>query len=160
MTERFQRAFNALTTAYFEGTLAKGHCCKCAVGNLCNNTETWSYLFCSSQSGQTIYYDGQYLRNPFVNSPDDRVLIIKRALSEIAATGYTWQELAKVEEAFETNTKIWVSKYEYHSEQAILEDQYNGLAAVFKVLCELDGIEDSMQYETQLKNHPKLVEHV
>jgi hypothetical protein len=34
MTQRFEKAYNALYNAFMNGTLAKGTCAACAVGNI------------------------------------------------------------------------------------------------------------------------------
>lgn len=49
MTERFQKAYDALVNAFFDGTLAKGTCKACAVGNIVG-----------AACGATIKYNKRY----------------------------------------------------------------------------------------------------
>lgn len=163
MTKRFNKAYDVLVQAFFNGTLAKGDCKCCAVGNIVagaygatieihEGTATcsminhlWKALFCTSwgiQAKRVPYYGKTY---------------IEEALYSIEATGYSEEELAKVEYAFETNTNIHIEDYCKNSEQDILEDQYNGLCAVFDVLCELDNIPKEPKYSNKLKEKEGLV---
>lgn len=168
MTQRFERAYNALVKAFFEGTLAKGICAACAVGNIvgdamggtvsiagyycnCRNKEGdtidnsfWSYLFCTADGDQ---------RRDFYNTDETTINTKDRLLT---LTGYEAEELARVEYAFETNSLIKYKKYDFYTEQEILEDQYNGLAAVVDVLCELDGMENATSYKQKFREHPQL----
>jgi hypothetical protein len=157
MTERFNRAFNALTTAYFDGKLEKGVCSACAIGNICGGV-MWSYLFETSSQEQIVYYNetkGTLLR-PFAGPADKQADIIEAALLEIGDTGYSWKELAQIEKAFEQNTTIDFLDARCSNEQELLEDQYKGLAAVVDILCELDGIETVQEHKAAFRKHPKL----
>lgn len=156
-SERFNKATDALYNAFFNGTLAKGNCLKCAVGNIVSSclgavnendayekgAWKWKRLFYTNEKGQ---------QNPKNNYLENA---ITEALKIISYTGYTEDELAKIEYAFETNTKINHEDYFQYSTQETLEDQYNGLVAVFDVLLELEGIENNGHKE-KLKTHPKL----
>lgn len=154
MATRFNNAINALVQAFFNDTLAKDSCAACAVGNMvaygfgkklnpCNLNETvrskdgvdnraWIKAFYTANGQQ------KFFREAFV---DSGVLTCARA------TGYSVRELAKVEYAFETNTRIVAIDYGLHTKSEIMQDQYNGLMAVVEVLCELEGIEDPAEYK-------------
>lgn len=157
MTQRFEKAYSALVNAYFNGTLVKGMCTACAVGNIVadaqggvisvNNgirctthSNFWGALFATHR-------DMQVNRISIYPQEADRLLSL---------TGYTAHELAEVEFAFETNTKIHVNMYEVVCEQFILQDQFNGLCAVVDVLLELDNITDN-GHKSKFREHPKLV---
>jgi len=146
-SERFDRAVKALVKGYLNGTLKKGRCSMCAVGNIVYESGEfekpitvdlshtyWSDVF-STQFGHQLFdldnYDGQ-------------------AKKLIDSTGYSVEELARVEKAFETNTKILSVFYEDYSPQRIDEDQLNGLYAVVDVLCEIEGIEEEADSYKQL----------
>lgn len=166
MTKRFEFAYNALVQAFFNGTLAKGTCTACAVGNMVaaandfpierietedeisfegdDMIEYWSDLFFTTSIGQ--------LRRNHATKDED----VKIALSLIEKTGYSEDELAKIEFAFETHTQIQFDYYHKHSEQEILEDQYNGLCAVFEVLCKLDNVK-GVDYKAKLQEREGLV---
>ena len=149
MTQRFQKATDALYDSFFNGTLAKGVCVRCAVGNIVGaaqhalgndgNNAWWSSLFYSSCGKQFRYY----------NYPYHEALLL-------TLTEYTADELAEVEWAFENNTRIDHSVYNIHTEQEILEDQYNGLCAVFDVLMGLDGMDEEPVHQAKLRTHPQL----
>ncbi len=154
--ERFNRAINALVTAFFNETLAKGTCAACAVGNIvahaygqkindinkatvdCDgiSNQAWKRLFMTNSSNKQSLY-------PF--GTDDK--FIEEALSLISKTDYNMFELAKVEYAFEINTNMWFNTYKCYTKEQIMEDQYKGLMAVVDVLCELDGIEEPNIYK-------------
>jgi hypothetical protein len=80
-----------------------------------------------------------------------------------AKSGYTAQELSQVEMAFETNTKyskeIGTTWLYPPTEEILIEDQYNGLAAVVDVLLALDNIKPEDHYKGKFKTHPKLITH-
>lgn len=144
--ERFDNAIKALVQAFFDETLAKGNCAACAVGNMvasawgqkvgsdlrevaCGpiNNSSWNNLFTTS--------DGvQFKGLSFINSDDDGELAIY-------PTGYSAEELAKVEYAFETNTSLEWRHYRVSHKSEIMEDQFKGLMAVVDVLCEIDNID-------------------
>lgn len=78
----------------------------------------------------------------------------------IKATGYTVPELMKVEKAFEQSAKILHKDYKHHTEAEVKSDQYNGLVAVTKVLCEIDSIPaesyiDTLAYSVDPDFHPE-----
>lgn len=158
---RFEKAYNALVDSYFNETLAKGTCTACAVGNIVTaalggeiiptsikgrftnttpeQSEYWYHMFWSSGGKQASYIK---------DYPEDSKKLQK-------LTGYTARELAKVEFAFENNTKIRSDDYYCTDEQEILEDQYNGLVAVVDVLLSLEKMENNGHKE-KFRQHPKL----
>ncbi len=135
--ERFNRALKALVKGYFDGTLEKGDCSMCAVGNMvgladdCFTLPKWRYVFVTNEKG--------YQHFDLSNYRDG-------AKDQIDSTGYTPFELARVEKAFESSTEIRGFSYPLHTDQAIDQDQLNGLMAVVDVLCEIDNITDPRPY--------------
>jgi hypothetical protein len=148
--KRFNDAISALVKGYINGTLAKGSCEACAVGNIvakgigCDivshdsvfdwigQVPSWFLVFITESNGN------QYIH------PENYFGSIK---DQIDSTGYTWQELAKVEKAFEQNTKISFENYENVTPEEIDKDQLNGLYAVVDVLCEIEGIKEAEEYK-------------
>lgn len=159
-SERFDRAISALVKGYLNGTLAKGSCYACAVGNIVagscgftvhhHNTKElpiphygwnspefgsvdyhWQEVFCSIGERQHI-------------APNNYRELAKH---EIDSTGYTWQELARVERAFESATHISFVDYNEKPLEAIDADQLRGLYAVVDVLCQIEGITDTAPYK-------------
>jgi hypothetical protein len=157
MTQRFEKAYNALYNAFMNDTLAPGTCTACAVGNIvadamgnkvgklhtgefhCDvNNEWWKHLFITT-GRQTIYK----LKD------NGSVKHYRKKMFDL--TGYRWYELAQVEYAFEKNTKIKTSYYDEHTEQEIMKDQFNGLMAVMDVLIQLDEVAEGQKYKDTFK---------
>lgn len=125
--DRFDDAIRKLTEAFFDGTLMKGLCSACAVGTICDGDSSWARVFVTGFGGEQCIYPAYYEGS---------------TKYKIDRTGYSWQELARVEKAFEQNTTIDCEDYDKHSERSVMEDQYNGLMAVVDVLCEIEGHEE------------------
>jgi len=98
--ERFFRAYNALVDAYINNTL-KAYCCTaCAVGNIvgaaCGKKP-------STDSGN-LWSDGSLTKWPNVRFDigtfTNNYHGIKNAMPEIEPTGYSPQEIVKIEEIF------------------------------------------------------------
>ena len=145
MTGRIERAIDVFLDAINKGTLAKGKCSACAVGNLVahgmgmeihpiklmcfdggifNTKNThWGDLF-STVGGKQFVHD--------VN-PDSH-----DAMANIESTEFTFEELAKIEFAFESSTQINDVRYKYHTKEEVRADQIKGLEAVIKVMLEFD----------------------
>ena len=160
MTERFEKAYNALLKAFMNDTLASGTCKACAVGNIiadamdgvvykdddtddfdCNvDNAWWKDVFVTSESGQTIYKV----------KDDGNIKVYRKRMFEL--TGYEWHELARIEKTFENNTKIKNYSYPDYGEHEIMEDQFNGLMAVMDVLIELDDVAEGQKYKNEFKN--------
>lgn len=120
--ELYKRTVDILVEAYFNDTLEHDWPCWCAVGNLVEKTGGF-------------HGDNRYPSwiNCFVTDSNDGSQTIKPeayrggAKQEIDQTGYKWQELAKIEYAFETAPK-----------GSSDEDwMFNGLMAVIDVLDEI-----------------------
>lgn len=148
--ERFDKAINSLVRAFLDETLAKGWCTACAVGNIIASSynqaldknylwgsvdcdgipnDRWGNVFCTDERGQ------QWRS------------LTSDVLTLVFKTGYSIEELAKIEFAFETNTELPGYKYDQYSPTEIMEDQYKGLMAVLDVLCEIDNIDLSTKKE-------------
>lgn len=162
MTQRFEKAYNALYNAFMNDTLAKGTCIACAVGNIvadamgakvykqkelgiilfrCDYVNFWwNDLFFTTQCGQRI----------IKISENNKVKQLRKKILNL--TGYTWRELAKVEKAFEENTEIPFDKYNHHTSKKVMEDQFKGLMAVMDVLIELDEVKEGEKYKNNFRN--------
>jgi hypothetical protein len=149
-SERFNRAIKALVAAFFNGTLAKGDCRACAVGNMVACSKG---VKLDKKQFNDISYETELIfwRRVFFSNDERQVVRPDRyegkAKELIDSTGYNWRELAKVEKAFEINTEIHSLKYPFFSKDEIMQDQYNGLMAVVSVLCEIEGIESQEEYK-------------
>jgi hypothetical protein len=125
--KRFEQAVENLVKAYFNGTLEKRSCTKCAVGNICQaNTGLWHTAIQEFREYGFIAED--WLLDELKNIE--------------SFTGYSVEQLEKLESVFENNT-----------ENSSEKEQYKGLCAVFDKLCEIEGIEDSKPYKQMLKTN-------
>lgn len=129
----FDKTLNILVKAYQNDTLEHGDCNACAVGNMIAANCGYDYI--KDEFGflwwgvnyplwQLVFSTGYEQR---INSN----AYVGDAKKQIDSTGYTWQELAKIEYAFETANKG------NSSDDWIL----NGLLAVYDVLCEVHEVE-------------------
>ena len=156
MTQRFEKAYNALYNAFMNDTLASGECTACAVGNIVADAmgckvEKWigGILIC--------YVDNSWWSNIFITVDNkqkvyelnDDVKYYRQQIFNL--TGYEWHELAQVEYAFEKNTKMKHAQYDKHTKQEIMEDQFNGLMAVMDVLIKLDEVAEGQKYKDTFK---------
>lgn len=145
--EKFHRTVSILVKAYLNDTLAHGACTACAVGNLVAenlNLKISNSLNWLDSKGQSIctYWDNVFM------TPDGLQRINPysyrgEAKKQIDATGYTWQELARIEFAFESAPGFTSKK---------MDDEvwmFNGLMAVVDVLCEIHGMDDVAKKETK-----------
>lgn len=143
MKERGQKAYDALVKAFFEGTLAKGTCACCAVGNIVasyHGIEIPGNLWDDRRLHESMAIDIVTIWGGFICNP---------------AAGYSAYEISLIEAAFEGATEIRWEQYKRRSESEIIADQYNGLCAVFDVLVRLDG-GDAAPMKEILRTHPKL----
>ena len=140
MSPRIEKAIDIFLDALNNGTLRKGTCGGCAVANLIANglgikisstnvignpkIRLWGNLFCTFNSVQSL----NSLQPSFLEE-------IKETID---STDFTVEELMKIEFAFETNTIILYTNYNYFSKNAIFQDQLKGLEAVVKVMLEFD----------------------
>lgn len=153
----FNHTVNVLVRAYIDGTLLHNDCAACAVGNIISDsigarvekdpffggswirggteiTIGWPEVFCSSRAGT-----GQEI------NPNKYVGQIRR---QIDASGYAWQELAKIEKAFESAQK----PLDIDS-RAVEDDNdewmFNGLMAVVDVLADIHNIDLTSKEEAK-----------
>lgn len=138
MKATFQNTVDILVKAYLNNTLEHGDCGACAVGNLVSaaigpfeamppyleNGKVaeegigWPNVFCTIENGYQIIRSNKYEG---------------LAKEQIDSTGYSRQDLARIEEAFE---------YHNHTYTRLDEDQamFEGLMAVVDVLADIHGI--------------------
>lgn len=168
MTDRFNRAYDALVSAYFNGVLAAGSCVACGVGTICaaalgiSHEEIKPYM-ADSIYGRKLPGNIQSIVNAWT-APITRLRdsenwdSYKEEYDELELlTGYNVQEINMIERTFESNTYIKAKYYTLSHEQDILEDQFRGLSAVVDLLLSLDSIEDPDGiYNNKFKQHPKL----
>ena len=140
--ELFDRTVAVLVRAYKNDTLKHGSCHACAVGNIvaagCGINDVFSdnewreKALVEPQVGWVDVFCACGVEQ--ITTPENYKGAAK---FQIDSTGYTWQELAKIEHAFETAPK------------GNSEDEWmlNGLLAVYDVLCEIHEVADKSEVE-------------
>lgn len=149
MTNRIQNAIDIFLDAINKGTLVKGNCVACAVGNLVaagiGGTITINYDY-----GVVICDKDNWAWNTYFFTCDGKQKVtnymqdVPSVIKNIKATEFTAKELMQIEYTFETNTDIPLSAYQYNTNEAIRADQIKGLEAVVKVMLEFDKCSDSV----------------
>lgn len=168
--ELYHESTNTLLDAYNEDKLFYGRCDACAVGNVCMNASiktginnnAWGALF-MTVDGEQIMFDSFHR---FIYLMDRNIGQVDAPERLIAATGYTIEELAQIEFAFETarpedapyltpdGPEDFRLMKEYKQEKHY---QFLGLTAVLKVLEEIHEVnkEDSEKSQTRLETIAK-----
>jgi len=168
MTERFKKAYDALVQAFFEGTLAKDNCNACAVGDIINTAQGGTIsknIYGKFTSEPCAHWWADLFVSNYKFAPQSRYKTENGEWQEsyladmmYELTGYTAEEMAQIERAFEHNTRIPEFRYAEFEEIDILEDQYHGLCAVIDVMIRLDGKEPAAhpEYNAKFREHKKL----
>lgn len=130
-TQRLDNALSKLYKAFHNGTLHPECCKQCAVGNILNNTDSWKHLT-DLHGSVVLNYVGMVNQN------------FGRRFN-----GYTPFELLQIEAEFlkgcgytlplDRNCK----KPQNPTDKEIL---FNGLCKTVAFLCQLDGVENIMDY--------------
>jgi len=130
----FNYTVGVLINAYLSGKLERGYCGLCAVGNILNGRTEWSVLFLTDSYGKQRR--GQELHDYLTTvqrfvTPEEIEPKSTCALIDIRRSGYTVDELAEVEFAFETAPK-----------GSSLDDSiFNGLVAAIDALAKIHNVE-------------------
>lgn len=157
----FNYTVNVLVKAYLNDELEHSVCSACAVGNIVANAIGTKPRRLAKPEQRTIGRHGfiQHIRfdnylfendepvewpEVFMTCGDEQVwgnrIIPQSTLNKIKATGYSIQELAKIEYAFET-APCGVSEDEW---------MFNGLMAVVDVLAEIHGVDLEVKESAKL----------
>lgn len=159
--ELYTHSVDTLYQAYFNDTLEHGNCEACAVGNILKEASKktgvpnfrWNNLFVTvvetdedgivnhrqqvAGKGEVIASHPFFGIRPIRAVRKDHVRSLENAHKLVAASGYTTEELARIEYAFETAPK-GESKEDY---------MFNGLAAVLGVLKDIHQVEEGVAEE-------------
>lgn len=163
-SKRFNNAIAALVKGYMENTLFKSSCSACAVGNMISHSMNIKIVN-DSFSGNLCWSDNNrpYWFSVFCTTFKQQIirenLYTKDAKLQIDSTGYSWKELARIEFAFETSSKITEIKYSqlpYETRDVILDaDQLKGLMVVIDILCDIEEISQ----EKEINSYKKMFEN-
>jgi len=123
----YDKTVGILVDAYFNDTLKHNYCTACAAGNIVAANMGFAFTGLAWRS-ENKTYEMPYWNHVFLTSTFRQRRCPKwyvgEAKLQIDSTGYTWQELAKIEYAFETAQKG-------NSDD---EWMFNGLMSVIDVL--------------------------
>lgn len=139
MTPRITKAIDIFLDALNNGTLAKGDCAACAVGNLvAAGMKIPIKLYDDVKTEEDIQENEHWAvaLNPMVLhfSP----FSLEKGLKCIEVTDFSVPELRRIEKIFERNTNISYFSFKYYTKEQIRADQIKGLEAVIKVMLEFD----------------------
>lgn len=130
MEATFENSVDVLVKAYLNDTLQRGECHACAVGNLIQSGV--GRLFTECEKDELRFHQNGWVKvfitmshNSHYQRPENYKGIAK---IQIDATGYSWQDLAKIEFAFESAPRTG-------------DEMFNGLMAVVDVLAEIHGVD-------------------
>ncbi len=129
--QRLEQAITKLYNAYHDGTLHPEKCKSCAVGNICDNTDTWNY-FTDQHGSMKLSYVGR----------------VNEALGR-KHYGYSPKELLQIEAVFLKGCGYGIpicygsERPENPTEKDLL---FNGLCDTIAFLCELDHVPNVMDY--------------
>lgn len=167
VSERFDRAYDALVQAFFKGTLASSNCVACAIGNIVAAAKNGIIKKMTASGYNNDVFvciiNGKPVNNHFwfkilhnsIGLGEKTFLEGKQSLIDL--TGYSIEELLAIEKAFERNCHISSIFYYEHSYNEIIADQFNGLQAVLDVLLSFeDQTVNPQEYKDKFKEHPKL----
>lgn len=132
--EKFNDTVSILVKAYLNDELKHEDCSACVVGNLCDGNTLWKFLFMTCEGEQKPYLDTCINEMRFIvlthhNMSEES--LIQMAIKVCASTGYTVDELKRIEYTFETCNRG----------NSVEEYMFNGLMAVVDVLAEIHGID-------------------
>lgn len=143
---RFDNAIKKLYTAFHNNHLNPECCKQCAVGNILDNKDFWKHL--SDDHGSTKL---------------NKLGLLHQNLGR-KFKGYSPIELMKIEQAFLKGCGYELPLHHKHQKPKNPTDKdvlFHGLCAVVELLCELDKIDNIMDYSTlfdySIKQHETLV---
>lgn len=155
----FDESISALVNAYLNDTLEHGNCTACAVGNLIASR------MCAKPKLMKDYSDGEFYRwsngvrpewisvfvTPTPGAPQKVYPLEYKynldAAAQINLTGYAWEDLAKIESAFESGNTL--KHFQINDSPEKEEAMFNGLMAVVDVLCDIHGMNETEKQESK-----------
>lgn len=140
-TKRLDEALNKLYAAFHDNTLNPECCNNCAVGNICNNSDSWKYLSDFHGSLQLNY-----------------VGLVHQNLGR-KFYGYTPLELLEIEVEFLKGCGYILPlnhKNRKPKDSTSKENLFDGLCKTVEYLCFLDGFQNVMDYQPLLQQEIKI----
>lgn len=143
ISKRLEDAINKLYVAFHNDQLNPECCNHCAVGNICDNTDSWKHLT-DTHGSLTLNYVGRVhegLGRKFQGFSPMELLEIETAF--LRGCGYTLPLNQRSKKPVDPTSK---------------ETLFNGLCAVVEYLCKLEGVNNVMDY-SKLFEYNKMTEH-
>ena len=135
LTKRLENALDKMYTAFYKGELNPEDCKHCAVGNICDNYDSWKY-FTDIHGSMRLNYLGHLNEN------------LGRRIN-----GYTPLELITTEAVFlkACGYKLTKNKKLLKPAEVITSEMMiKGLDAAVEFLCKLDGVSHVMDHYKKL----------
>jgi hypothetical protein len=136
--ELFERSVAVLATAYKDGSLVSQSSCGCAVGNLVKA--------CGVEVGLGNWYFRLHQHRTGITSYSN--VALASGQHQIDITGYTMEEIDRIESAFEGRTGEIDPDLGYPMGTNM--ELYDRLVAVYEVLCEIHEVEEVHIIEPEL----------
>ncbi|QNF33937.1 hypothetical protein HUW51_14840 [Adhaeribacter swui] len=138
--ELFDNTVKILVNAYLNNSLVQGNCHACAVGNIIAAKMNIKYTNDFKWVGRQVAWPLVFVTVSFEIAQVRRPWnFTGQAKEQITATGYSWQELAQIEYAFERAP--WAKTPE--------ERMFNGLMAVIEVLGQIHEMDENTKSATK-----------
>lgn len=118
----FEKTVDILVKAYLSGTLEHGNCCACAVGNIIADSCNYKYIKSHSSCQEWTWL----MARPVWYKDGVGVIYC----DQIESTGYTLDQLQRIEKAFEDVYKI-----------RSMDPMFQGLMQVLDVLADIHKID-------------------
>ena len=142
-SERFENAVKKLYNAFHSGTLIPECYKQCAVGNICDNADSWKHLT-DNHGSTTLNYVG---------------LVNERLGRKI--NGYKPSQLIRIEASFLRGCgySLPLSHSSFRPKDPTSQDVlFDGLCETIVLLCEIEGIPDIMDFSNIFDYEPKSLE--
>lgn len=145
MKPTFESTVDILVKAYLNDTLRHGECCACAVGNIIASNigcvlqldSEGYFMWIRNMNEINTVWDNVFYTTPDGNQIFDKSQLGIREKKQIEASGYSLDELMRIEKAFES------LNFDRDSDQWNSDNHmYEGLMAVVDVLADIHGIDD------------------
>ncbi|RFN58448.1 Na(+)-translocating NADH-quinone reductase subunit F [Marixanthomonas ophiurae] len=140
-SQRLENALSKLYNAFHNNTLNPECCLQCAVGNICNNTDSWKH-FSDLHGSLQLNYVG----------------LVHQRLGRLV-NGFTPQQLLEIEATFLKGCGFSIPlnrKGTKPKNPTSKETLFKGLCAVVEYLCALDNIENVMDYKKIFETEEQL----
>lgn len=155
----FNHTVNVLVKAYLNDTLQRGNCYACAVGNMvaeaCGYKLSKLEYYITWINPVTECHQDSWWLTAITNKSglcigEDDENNVALGLEEIDSTGYTLEELSRIEKAFELRSGLLQNLESKHGKLSLQERIFHGLMAVIDQLADIHQVDISVREESKL----------